>query len=233
MPVKGDKVQWSDITALYTKLNTARTKFSFSTVTAPSNQGKTALAQDVKTLSNFINEMQSNSFLGSIAASNVNPAVGTLMYPSFLDTLETTINNIQNTCTFGNSSFGDSSFGFGDTGFSFGDTSFSFGNTSFGNSSFGNSSFGFGDTGFSFGNTSFGNSSFSFGDSSFSFGNTSFGNTGFSNSSFGNTGFGDSSFGNTSFGNSSFGNSSFSCTTFNFGFGVWFSSYGNVQFDNR
>ena len=229
MPVKGDKVQWSDITALYTKLNTARTKFSFSTVTAPNNQGKTALAQDVKTLSNFINEMQSNSFLGSIAASNVNPAVGTLMYPSFLDTLETTINNIQNTCTFGNSSFGDSSFSFGDTGFSFG-------NTSFGNSSFSNSSFGFGDTGFSFGDTGF-----SFGNTSF--GNTSFGNSGFSNSSFGNTGFGDSSFGNTSFGNSSFGdssfgntgfgNSSFSCTTFNFGFGVWFSSYGNVQFDNR
>jgi hypothetical protein len=32
MATQGDKVTWDDITALYSKLNTARTKFDFAKV---------------------------------------------------------------------------------------------------------------------------------------------------------------------------------------------------------
>jgi hypothetical protein len=35
----GSKLSWADIQALYNSLNTARTKFGFSTVTVPSNPG--------------------------------------------------------------------------------------------------------------------------------------------------------------------------------------------------
>jgi hypothetical protein len=208
MPTAGNKANWSDITALYTKLNTARSKFSFSQITPTNRQGQVAQIEDVTRLNTFVSEMSSNKNLTNIAKPVTVPGRGSLLQPLFLNTLSTTIDAIQNANNFGNSSFGDSSWSFGDTGWSFGntsfgDTSFSFGNTgfSFGNSSFGDTGFGFGDSGFGFGNSGFGNSSF---------GNSSFGNTSFSNSgwSFGNSSFGNSSFSNSSwrFGNSSFGN---------------------------
>ena len=139
MATSGSKANWSDITALYTKLNTARQKFSFATVTAPNNQGKLASVSDITTLNSFITQMQSNANLTTVATAVTPPAVGDLLKPLFIDTLSTTIDNIQNANNFSNSSFGNSSFG-----------NSSFGNTSFGNSSFKNSSFG---------NSGFGNSS--------------------------------------------------------------------------
>ena len=197
----GDKATWADISGLYERLNTQRTKFSFSTVSIPNNQNTVARSSHIASLNSFIVEMRSNSFLSSVIPSSIAaPTVGTpLTPPSTIDTLLTTITN---TCAFGNSSFSDSSFRFGNSSFgntSFSDSSFRFGNSGFGNSSWGNSSWG---------NSSWTNSSFS--DSSF--GNTAY-RSGFQNSSFGNSAY-RSSFGNTSFGNSSFSNTSFGNTAY-------------------
>ena len=208
----GDKATWADISGLYERLNTQRTKFSFSTVSIPNNQNVVARSSHIASLNSFIVEMRSNSFLSSVIPSSIAaPTVGTpLTPPSTIDTLLTTITN---TCAFGNSSFSDSSFRFGNSSFgntSFSDSSFRFGNSGFGNSSWTNSSW----SNSSWGNSSFGDTSFSNSSYRSSFGNTSFGNTSY-RSSFSNT-----SFGNTSY-RSSFGNSSFSNSSFRFSNSSW------------
>ena len=131
MATTGNKASWSDITALYTKLNTARQKFSFATVSAPNHQGQLTKVSDITTLNSFITQMQSNANLTTVAKAVTPPAKGDLLKPLFVNTLSTTIDNIQNANNFSNSSFGNSSFG-----------NTSFGNSSFKNSSFGNSGFG-------------------------------------------------------------------------------------------
>ena len=155
MPVAGDKVNWSDITSLYTQLNAARTKFGFAAITPTSRQGLITQVADITNINSFVSEMSSNGHLTNVAKPITAPTVGSLMKPSFLDTLSTTITNIQNTDNFSNSSFSDSSFSFGNTGFSFGHSSFS--NSGW---SFGDSSWGFGNSGW--GNSGFSNSGFSF-----------------------------------------------------------------------
>ena len=96
MATAGNKANWSDITALYTKLNTARQKFSFATVTAPNNQGQLASVSDITTLNSFITQMQSNANLTTVATAVTPPAIGDLLKPLFVNTLSTTIDNIQN-----------------------------------------------------------------------------------------------------------------------------------------
>lgn len=150
MAQTGEIVSWSDVVNLYSKLNTARKKFNFPTVSTPSGQGTAVITGNISTLNNFLGEMKSNSFLSGISLKNNNPTRGTLLYPLYLNDVEKDINTIQAADAFGNSSFGDSSFSFGNS--SFGNSSFCrFSNSGFGNSSFGNSGFG---------NSSFGNSSF-------------------------------------------------------------------------
>lgn len=142
MATQGDKVTWADITALYTKLNTARTKFDFAKVNPASKQGKIIQPDVISKINAFVSEMASNSNLKNIAKPVTVPAKETLIKPSFLNTLSNTVKSIQNADNFSNTSFGNSSFsntGFGDS--SWGNSSW--GNSSWGNSSFGNSSFGF------------------------------------------------------------------------------------------
>ena len=175
MPAQGDKVKWTDITSIYSQLNTARSKYGFAQITPTSRQNQITKIEDITSINSFIAEMASNKNLASVAQPITPPTRGSLMKPSFLSNLSTTITSIQNSDSFGDSSFGNSSFG-----------DSSFGDSSFGNSSFGNS--GFGDS--SWGNSGFSNSGWGFGDSSWGFGNSGFG---FGNSSFGFFGSGDGS----------------------------------------
>ena len=96
MASMGDKANWSDIVALYAQLNTARSKWSFSSITPTNHQGVKAAVTDIDNLNSFITEMQSNNKLTSVATAITPPTVGSLLKPSFLDTLSATISNIQN-----------------------------------------------------------------------------------------------------------------------------------------
>lgn len=114
----GSNVIWSDISAIYTKLNTARSKFGFSTVTVPSNPGMVK-AEQVSALNSKITEMQSNKYVGSNAAGITVPAVGSLLYPGIFNTMSSTIDKVQGLCAFDsfNSGFqGFSSCFFNDNG---------------------------------------------------------------------------------------------------------------------
>lgn len=126
MASKGQKANWSDITALYAKLTTARTKFGFTPndVTPASRQGEHAAVDDVTAINSFISEMQANANLTTVAIPITPPDFGSLLKPLFLDTLSNTIQNIENSNNFGNSSFGDSSFSFSNSSFGFSNSSF-------------------------------------------------------------------------------------------------------------
>ena len=182
MAAQGGKVNWTDITSLYSALNTARSKFSFSQITPTNRQGQATQIEDISRINTFVSEMSSNKNLTSVAKPVTVPARGELMKPSFLTTLSSTITSIQNSNAFGDSSFGNSSFG---------NTSFSDSSWSFGNSSFSDSSWSFGDSSWSFGNSSWGNSSW---------GNSSWGNSSFGNTGFGFWGGGDGSYRGQSWG---------------------------------
>ena len=97
MASMGDKANWSDIVALYTQLNTARSKWGFSSVTPTNQTGEPAAVTDINNLNSFITQMKSNSKLTSVANPITPPDFGSLLQPSFLDTLSQTIANIQNT----------------------------------------------------------------------------------------------------------------------------------------
>ena len=53
MPSTGSKVNWSNISDLYAQLNTARTKFSFSTVSPANRQGSVTQVEDITRLNWF------------------------------------------------------------------------------------------------------------------------------------------------------------------------------------
>lgn len=131
MASQGQKANWSDITALYSRLTTARQKFGFTpnNVTPASRQGQLTAVSDITNLNSFITQMQSNANLTNIAKAVTPPQRGALLKPLFLDTLSTTIQNIQNANNFGNSSFGDSSFSFSNSSFGFSNSSFSVGDS--------------------------------------------------------------------------------------------------------
>ena len=94
MAVQGDKANWDDIIALYTKLNTARSKFKFKQLSPRDRQGETIEVGDILKLNNFITEMKSNVNLKNIANPVDPPELGELIKPLFLDTLSTTIDSI-------------------------------------------------------------------------------------------------------------------------------------------
>lgn len=91
------KAAWSDIAALYDKLNTERSRFSFSTIT-PSHSEK-IVPMDVINLKQYIQEMASNSALTQVAqTTNISePEVGTLIKPIAFNQMSTIIDNIKNT----------------------------------------------------------------------------------------------------------------------------------------
>lgn len=141
MPSSGNKANWSDITALYTKLNTARNKFGFTPndVTPASRQGQQAAVSDITALNNFITQMKSNANLTSVANPVTPPTQGSLLQPLFLNTLSTTVDNIQNSNNFTNSSFNSSFNASFNSNFN---SSFNSSFNSNFNSGFGNSSWG-------------------------------------------------------------------------------------------
>lgn len=132
----GSQAAWSDIQTLFTNLNTARTKFSFATITpTPAGGAGTNITttNTIAQLKTNIDAMKSNTFL-STTLSNFSltvPAPGTLIQPTLLNQISGTIDQIQAKDAFrpGNS------FGFSS------DSSFS-SNSSFGSDS-NNRQFGF------------------------------------------------------------------------------------------
>lgn len=141
MATQGQKANWTDITALYTQLKTARQKFGFTPndVTPASRQGQQAAVSDVTNLNSFITQMQSNANLTNIAKPVTQPNRGDLLQPLFVNTLATTITNIQNADNFSNSSFNSSFNSSYNSSFN---SSFNSSYNSGYNSGFGNSSWG-------------------------------------------------------------------------------------------
>ena len=141
MATRGDKANWSDITALYTKLTSARQKFGFTPndVTPANRQGQQTAVSDITTLNSFITQMQSNANLTTVAQPVTPPNRGELLQPLFVNTLSTTIDDIQNSNSFSNSSFNSSFNASFNSNFN---SSFNSSFNSKFNSGFGNSGFG-------------------------------------------------------------------------------------------
>ena len=163
---ENNKVLWSDIESLFTNLNTARKKFSMSTVTVPSNQNTTAKAETVNDLKDLIEAMSSSPYIGSAASTGVvDLTAGQLIEPEPLNILSNKITEIQNICAFNssfftsfNSSFNSSFFAsfnssFNSSNFASFNSSFNASHNNFGftfNSSFNSSTCGFFCGGFSY-----------------------------------------------------------------------------------
>lgn len=120
---QGDTVSWGDVQSLYTRLQTAYTKFSLGTISTPSNPGLT-VPSTVSALKTAIENARSNSYVsraGTYVTNVTVPSTGTYLYPDIFEQMSTTISNIQNTCAF-NSAFFTSNHGFrtfsGNNGFS-------------------------------------------------------------------------------------------------------------------
>lgn len=126
-----NKTLYSDIYALFTSLNTARSKHGLSSVSAPASLKQGSLAKiDVPTnLKSYIESSTDAHVSSSTASTGVTlPKVGALLAPSIFTRFSTVITTINNTChnnaNFGNfGNFGDNSNN-GDNG---GHCSFSFG----------------------------------------------------------------------------------------------------------
>ena len=97
---KGSKLSWSDIQNIYTSLNTQRSRFGYSTVTVPSNPGKTTTSA-VSNLKVAIEELANNKYVGGTASTGITvPSAGTLIYPSPFTIMSGTVNNIAGVCAF-------------------------------------------------------------------------------------------------------------------------------------
>lgn len=96
----GNTAIWSDIQSLYTRLNTERTRFGFSTVTVPGNPG-TMVPKNISDLNTKVNEMSSNGYLTSVAITNVTvPSSGTLIKANPYTQISDTITKISGVCPF-------------------------------------------------------------------------------------------------------------------------------------
>lgn len=96
----GNTAIWSDIQSLYTRLNTQRTRFGFSTVTVPGNPG-TMVPKNISDLNTKVNEMSSNGYLTSVAITNVTvPSSGTLIKANPYTQISDTITKISGVCPF-------------------------------------------------------------------------------------------------------------------------------------
>ena len=112
-------MSWSDIETLFSNLNTARKKFSFSTVSTPSNRGVTARTDVATSIERYIEDMSSSKYLTGVAVVNdTMPRVNELISPLVFTRMSTVISNINNTCAFDATNNGFS-FNSSDNGFSF------------------------------------------------------------------------------------------------------------------
>lgn len=108
---KDNSALWSDIKTLYNNLNEARTKFSFTTTSVPENQGQNFQPSNVSNLKDLVEEMKTNSYIGSTAdtSSVATPAIGEVIRPDSFTQLSTIIDNVGAACVYNSTSF-DSTF---------------------------------------------------------------------------------------------------------------------------
>ena len=104
----GDLVLWSYIQDIYGQINTGRTKFSIgSTITIPSNPGVVE-PDEISTIQTYLNQFNNNTYVKnsaeaqSVLNSITIPTRGTLLKPL---NLYSTINTINNVCTYDASFF--------------------------------------------------------------------------------------------------------------------------------
>lgn len=104
------KVKWSDISTLFTNLNTARAKFFPSQSNfSPSSGGQNGavLAKLIQDLNGYIESFSSNSYVRTRANISQNPPnAGDLINPTIINTFETTIRSINDTCAHDGSYYG-------------------------------------------------------------------------------------------------------------------------------
>ena len=100
-------VNWSNIQTLFTNLNTARAKFFPSQSNfSPSSGGQDGviLAQLIQDLNRYIESFSSNSYVGTRAnISQSPPNANDLISPTLINTFETTIRTINDTCAYDSS----------------------------------------------------------------------------------------------------------------------------------
>lgn len=95
----GSKVDWADISSMYNKLNTIRTKFSFNTVVVPNSKGEQVKTTDVSDLKTIMDGMKSNSYLAPISTEGiVVPEKGSLLNTSPFTNIQTVLGLMENTC---------------------------------------------------------------------------------------------------------------------------------------
>ena len=109
-------IDWTDIENIYSRLNTQRQKFNFSTVTVPSLENQKITPNAVSNIKTIIENMKSNSFLSSINTNSITiPTTGELIRPLPFSNISSLITDMENTCAFTCSFF---------SGFSANDSSF-------------------------------------------------------------------------------------------------------------
>lgn len=165
----GDTITWSDIAAVMTNINTARSHCGKGTTSISGGAGTYARSQNIQDLYNALyacNGVVLPADGGTVFVKSISiPAVGSLIRPVPITDIDAEAKRIaalnwSGFCTgnfsfsFGNSSFNSSNFGF-----SFGNSGFNSSNHGF---SFGNSSFNSSNHGFRFGNSSFNSSNHGF-----------------------------------------------------------------------
>lgn len=95
----GSKVDWADISSMYNKLNTIRTKFSFNTVVVPNSKGEQVKTTDVSDLKTIMDGMKSNSYLAPISTESiVVPEKGSLLDISPFTNIQSILGIMENTC---------------------------------------------------------------------------------------------------------------------------------------
>ena len=100
-------VNWSNIQTLFTNLNTARAKFFPSQSNfSPSSGGQDGviLAKLIQDLNRYIESFSSNSYVGTRAnISQSPPNANDLISPTLINTFETSIRTINDTCAYDSS----------------------------------------------------------------------------------------------------------------------------------
>lgn len=97
---KDSSVLWSDIQAIYSELNTAKSRLSQTAVTVPSKP-TTVKTDVVSNLKNAIESCDANKYISAARAAVTGvtvPSAGTLLYPDIFTRMRTTISKIQSTC---------------------------------------------------------------------------------------------------------------------------------------
>ena len=129
----GNRVEWNDIRNIYTKLNTERQRFNFSTVTVSSKEEEPLLATDITDLKDVVDEMKSHTQLSSVvsAIEIPNATPGEIVKPTSFEKIDTLIENIQSTPTYGsnygyNSSYHGGNYGYNSTNYGFDSANFGF-----------------------------------------------------------------------------------------------------------